>query len=73
MTKDEHKMEMIKFFEQQMPIKKAKKIIKEKIKKDEYDNSISTSNVRVLYTSNSKYAFGGVGFYITNGKYTYSV
>lgn len=60
------------FFEQKISISKGKKVVIAQMKKDEYDNSISVSNVRLLYTSNSnfnggKQNNGGAGWYLTNG------
>ncbi len=68
------KKEIISFFEEKMnmTIVEAKKIVKQRIEADEYDDGIRYSNVRIFYTSNSKFNGGsengyGVGFYITNG------
>jgi|AntAceMinimDraft_17_1070374.scaffolds.fasta_scaffold493271_2 hypothetical protein len=70
-TKEIFKNEIIKFFvnETGLTITKAKAKIKAKIKIDMYDDDITTSNVRLFYTSNPNYSGGlkngfGIGFYI---------
>lgn len=70
-SRQEFKKEIIAFFEQEMTIAEAKKKITEMMKKDEFDNKISVSNVRVMYTANKNFCGGvkngyGPGWYITN-------
>lgn len=70
MRRQQFKTEIIRFFEQKMTIAEAKAAIKKQMQKDEYDNDVRCSNVRVFYSTNPKFAEGGRGFFITNGKYT---
>ncbi len=67
-SKEEFKKEIINFFEKSMPIAEAKKKIVAAMKKNEYDNFIKVSNVRLLYSNNAQYAEGGIGWYLQSGK-----
>jgi len=71
-NKENFRKEIISFFEKSMKISDGKKMVMKQMKTDEYDNSISVSNVRLLYTSNENYNGGkknngGKGWYLSNG------
>lgn len=72
-SKAEFKAEIVSFFEQYMSIEQGKTTIIEKMRKDEYDNYIKFSNVRMFYSTNANYAEGGTGWYLTNGKDTVKI
>ena len=68
LTASQFQEEIINYFESasKMTVDLAKEKIEKQMKFDEYDNSYSVGNVRLFYSSNPKFAEGGIGWYISN-------
>ena len=76
-TKEQFKKDLKKHFttESGFTITTAKKIIREQLKKDQWDNAIKVGGVRLFFTDNVDYSGGvkngfGKGFYLTSVGFT---
>ena len=67
MKTKEFKKEIQKYFEKNtgLKIKEAKEVLIERYNKDEFDFSIHTGNVSLIYNTNKKFTHG-VGFFLTD-------
>jgi len=61
-----YKEEVISYFEVncKITISEAMGVIKEKMRKDFFDNDIRVGNVRLFFSNNPKFAEGGSGWYL---------
>ena len=68
LTASQFQEEIINYFESvsKLTIDAAKKKIEKQMEIDEYDDTYRAGNVRLFYSSNHRFAEGGIGWYLSN-------